>query len=302
MKNVYLSLGANLGDREKNIWKAIEKLRAHEKIKLIRLSSFYETAPWGVENQPRFINACAWIQTDLAPMDLLETTQKIEREFGAHEHNRPRLLDIDLLEFEEVTIDSPRLTLPHKSMRQRRFVLQPLAEISSKYRKLLESCEDPLEVTKLPSLEFTILACVSENWGIGLKNDLLFRIPRDLQRFKTLTLGQNVIMGRRTFESIGKFLPNRNNYILSRSGAIPNLETLFDKLDRSRKNFVIGGGKIFEEFLPITTRAEITLVHETREADTFLENFFQREDFSITSREKFHDSLDFEFTRWEVLR
>ena len=293
MKNVYLSLGANLGDRFKNIWRAIEKIREHEKIKLIRLSSMYETEPWGVDNQPKFINAAAWIQTDFAPIELLDSTQKIEREFGFHEHNQARMIDIDILEFEGIKIESDRLTLPHRFMNQRRFVLEPLVEICPSKQILLENCSDSLEVKKLPSIEFTILACVDQNWGIGFENDLLFRIPRDLHRFREMTIDQNVIMGRKTFESIGKLLPDRNNFVLSRAGL--RVEDLFEKLDRSKKNFVIGGSEIFWEFLPITSCAKITFVHETRIADKFLENLFEREDFKLISREKFHDNFDFEF-------
>lgn len=293
MKNVYLSLGANLGDRSKNIWRAIEKIREHEKIKLIRLSSMYETEPWGVDNQPKFINAAAWIQTDFAPIELLDSTQKIEREFGFHEHNQARMIDIDILEFEGVKIESDRLTLPHRFMKERRFVLEPLVEICPLKKFLLGNCSDSLEVKKLPSIEFVLIACVDQNWGIGFENDLLFRIPRDLHRFREMTIDQNVIMGRKTFESIGKFLPDRNNFVLSRSGL--KVEDLFEKLDRSKKNFVIGGAEIFWEFLPITSRAEITFVHETRIADKFLENLFGREDFKLISREKFHYDFDFEF-------
>lgn len=293
MKNVYLSLGANLGDRFKNIWRAIEKIREHEKIKLIRLSSMYETEPWGVDNQPKFINAAAWIQTDLEPIELLDSTQKIEREFGFHEHNQARMIDIDILEFEGIKIESDRLTLPHRFMNQRRFVLEPLIEICPSKKFLLENCSDSLEVKKLQSIEFTILACVDQNWGIGFENDLLFRIPRDLHRFREMTIDQNVIMGRKTFESIGKFLPDRNNFVLSRAGL--RVEDLFEKLDRSKKNFVIGGSEIFWEFLPITSCAKITFVHATRIADKFLENLFDREDFKLISREKFHDDFDFEF-------
>ena len=293
MKNVYLSLGANLGDRSKNIWRAIEKIREHDKIKLIRLSSMYETEPWGVDNQPKFINAAAWIQTDLEPIELLDSTQKIEREFGFHEHNQARMIDIDILEFEGVKIESDRLTLPHRFMNQRRFVLEPLIEICPLKKFLLENCSDSLEVKKLPSIEFVLIACVDQNWGIGFENDLLFRIPRDLHRFREMTIDQNVIMGRKTFESIGKFLPDRNNFVLSRSGL--KVEDLFEKLDRSKKNFVIGGSEIFWEFLPITSRAEIAFVHETRIADKFLENLFEREDFKLISRKNFHDDFIFEF-------
>ncbi len=134
--SVGLGLGANLGDAADNLRRAVNLLRA-KGLEFVALSSLYATRPWGVLDQPDFLNACALARTDLAPLDLLELTQETERALGRTAGRRwgPRLIDIDILFYASLTSceilnwrDS-RLTLPHPEMTRRAFVLQPLAEI-----------------------------------------------------------------------------------------------------------------------------------------------------------------------------
>ena len=295
MKDIFLSLGSNLGDHRKNIFAAVEKLR--EKSKLIKFSSLYETEAWGKTDQPNFLNAAAWFKTELDPYDFLDEIHRIENELGRIrlEHWGSRTIDIDILHYENFSCNDDRLTLPHKFLKQRRFVLEPLSEIRPEFENLLRDCTDNLKVEKIfgspNDFNFILLACVDENFGLGFENQLLFRIPKDMKKFRELTLNQRVIMGRKTFESIGKFLPDRENFVLSRHGL--TIEKLFERLDNSKKNFIIGGSEIYEKFLPYVNRAEITLVHETRRSDVFLENLFEREDFLIESRQKFEDGFEF---------
>ena len=131
---VYIALGANLGDRDAAMHQAIEAL--DERIgPLVKCSSFYETAPVDFDSEHLFLNAVALFETALPPMALLEETQTIEREMGRtrKSHNGvhyDRCIDIDLLLLGDTVVTSPRLVLPHPHLHERTFVLQPLAEIA----------------------------------------------------------------------------------------------------------------------------------------------------------------------------
>ena len=128
----YLSLGANLGNREGTIRVAVERIAAEEGITLRAVSSLYETEPWGKMDQPRFLNIAVSLQTTMTPEALLMCAQKIETELGRVRHERwgARVIDIDLLHIEGVERNTPALTLPHPYMTERAFVLVPLAEIA----------------------------------------------------------------------------------------------------------------------------------------------------------------------------
>ena len=128
----YLSLGANLGQREVSIIEAMRLLQASEKIQLTAVSSLYETPPWGKLDQPAFINAAAAVKTELAPLELLQICQSIENQLGRqrHEHWGARTIDVDMLYIPGVTMDEEALKLPHPYMLQRSFVLVPLAEVA----------------------------------------------------------------------------------------------------------------------------------------------------------------------------
>lgn len=128
----YLSLGANLGQREVSIIEAMRLLQASEKIQLTAVSSLYETPPWGKLDQPAFINAAAAVKTELAPLEFLQICQRIEKQLGRqrHEHWGARTIDVDMLYIPGVTMDEEALKLPHPYMLQRSFVLVPLAEVA----------------------------------------------------------------------------------------------------------------------------------------------------------------------------
>ena len=128
---VYISLGSNLGDRENNIKKALDKISAHPAIKVVRISSNYETDPWGHTDQPKFINAAAALETTISAKDLLNYFKKIEQELGRTETFKwgPRVIDIDILTYGEQTINEPDLIIPHPRMQEREFVQKPLNEI-----------------------------------------------------------------------------------------------------------------------------------------------------------------------------
>jgi 2-amino-4-hydroxy-6-hydroxymethyldihydropteridine diphosphokinase len=130
----YLSLGSNVGDREANLREAIERLGAVGRVESV--SSFYETEPVEVVDQPWFINCAVRLATSKSPRDLLASVLAIERSMG-RERTRPkgpRNIDIDILLYDDQVVDEPGLTIPHPGLPERMFVLAPLAEIAPEVR------------------------------------------------------------------------------------------------------------------------------------------------------------------------
>lgn len=134
-----MSLGTNLGDKEKNLRDAVHKIE--EQIgKVISLSAFYMTAPWGFESDNGFLNAAVCIETELLPLEVLQKTQEIERELGRTHKSTggvysDRLIDIDLLMYDDLILSATsssgaELNLPHPLMAERDFVMRPMAEIA----------------------------------------------------------------------------------------------------------------------------------------------------------------------------
>lgn len=132
----YIALGSNLGDRRALLEGAVEALRALPHCRLGPVSGFIETEPFGYTEQPRFLNGCLALDTLLPPLELLDELQKLEQAALRERklHWGPRTLDLDLLFYEDLKMDSARLTLPHPGIAERDFVLRPLAEIASEVR------------------------------------------------------------------------------------------------------------------------------------------------------------------------
>jgi len=128
---VYLSLGSNLGDREKNLRTAIAAL-ADSKVRVTRISSLYETEPVDLREQPWFLNCAVQGETESPPLDLLRALRGIESHMGSKKlvPKGPRLIDLDILLYGDKTIETPELQVPHPRMLVRKFVLEPLAEIA----------------------------------------------------------------------------------------------------------------------------------------------------------------------------
>jgi len=132
MATVHIGLGANVGDREATMRAAVERLRAHPAIRVRRVSTLIETEPvGGPPAQPVYLNGAAELETDLEPDALLDVLQQIERDLGRQRRARwgPREIDLDILLWGDRVVETDRLTIPHARLRQRRFVLEPLAEI-----------------------------------------------------------------------------------------------------------------------------------------------------------------------------
>lgn len=128
----YVGLGSNLGDREAALRGALELLAAEPGVELVAVSAFRETEPVGLVDQPPFLNAAAAVETELGPHALLQRLLAIERALGRRRTGPrfgPRTIDLDLLLYGDLVLDGPRLTLPHPRLHERRFALEPLAEL-----------------------------------------------------------------------------------------------------------------------------------------------------------------------------
>ena len=133
MARAYVGLGANLDDREKTIRRAVELLADTDGVEVLAVSALRETDPVGVEDQPRFLNGAAELETTLRPGALLEVLLGIERLLGRVRDGvrfGPRTIDLDLLLYDDETIDEPGLTVPHPRLHERSFALEPLAELA----------------------------------------------------------------------------------------------------------------------------------------------------------------------------
>lgn len=167
----FLGLGANLGDRQSNLTQALQQLRT--KVSVDEVSSFYSTKPVGYMDQPDFLNIACQITTDLSPLDLLHFAKQIEKLMGRQVsfRNAPRPIDIDILLYDDLVLDTPELTIPHPRMSERAFVLAPLAEIA------------PQAVHPVAKLTIQELLAQADQGGVELHSRGL-RIPlgRDIQQ------------------------------------------------------------------------------------------------------------------------
>ena len=139
---VYLGLGSNIGNRQEKLRQSIEKIR-QEIGEVVRQSSFYETKPWGIDSPHLFLNACICVLTSLSPNQLLISTQKIEKQLGRlkkttiHGHYTDRIIDIDILLYDNIEVSEKNLIIPHPLIKEREFVMKPLFEICPNIEELL---------------------------------------------------------------------------------------------------------------------------------------------------------------------
>ena len=148
----YLSLGSNMGNKLYYLMEALIAIDAMEKVTLARVSSFYETAPWGFTDQDTFYNIAVEVRTDLLPFELLRKLQGVEDKLQRKREVRwgPRTIDIDIVFYDNLIIDTEELVVPHPRYRERKFVLAPLYEIYDKREKLLKYLKsDESEIKKI---------------------------------------------------------------------------------------------------------------------------------------------------------
>ncbi|MCL1867350.1 MAG: 2-amino-4-hydroxy-6-hydroxymethyldihydropteridine diphosphokinase [Paludibacter sp.] len=138
MAITFFSIGTNLGNRKRNIERAIALLEKRVG-RCVKISDFYQTSPWGFVSENEFLNIAAEFETTLQPLDLLKVTQQIERALGRARKSEngtycDRIIDIDILFYDNLIINLPQLTLPHPLLQKRDFVLTPLAQIASEWQ------------------------------------------------------------------------------------------------------------------------------------------------------------------------
>ena len=138
MTKAYVGLGANLGDREEMLQRAVELLAAEPGIEVVAVSSLRETEPVGYVDQPAFLNGACAVETELSPHDLLDRLLAIERALGRERGKGPRwgprTIDLDLLLYGQETVEEPGLTVPHPRLSERPFALEPLVELDAGLR------------------------------------------------------------------------------------------------------------------------------------------------------------------------
>ncbi len=158
-ENLYLLTGSNLGDREDFLRQAHFAIEKKVGV-ILQASGLYQTAPWGIRDQPDFLNQALWVRTALSPFAVLNTVKQIEKQMGRMEVLRwgERIIDIDILFYGDLILESPTLTIPHPRLHERNFALAPLVEIAPDFthpvlkktvRVLLEESGDELEAKRI---------------------------------------------------------------------------------------------------------------------------------------------------------
>ena len=160
MSIIYLSIGTNLGDKLNNIRRLFKRIRRDNSIRISSISSVYETEPVGFEQQDNFYNLCMIGQTDLKPLALLQYIKRTEKELGRKSTVKwgPRLIDVDILFYDDLILNEKKLKIPHPEIQNRRFVLVPLHElnpdlmcpgINKKISAILETTNKSIYIKKL---------------------------------------------------------------------------------------------------------------------------------------------------------
>jgi len=156
----------------------------------------------------------------------------------------------------------------------------------------------------------TIIAAVADNKALGKDNQLIWHLPSDLKRFKKVTSDHNVIMGRKTYESLGKPLPNRTNIVISRSSdykaagciVVNSLQNALDAAKEDKNPFILGGAEIYHQAIPFADKLDLTFVHHKFEADAFFPEI-DKTVWKETSREDFKadekNIYDYSFVTFE---
>jgi len=173
MEHVFLGIGSNVGDRLRFLGDAVLKLRSVPATRVVKVSSVYETEPVGIKNQSDFLNAAVAVQTAIGAEELYAHIKFIEKAIGRVGRARwgPREIDIDILLYGDRVIDTPTIVIPHREMLNRRFVLQPLAEIGPStvhplthktIEELIAECKDSNLVRKSPEMTQTFFTALQE--------------------------------------------------------------------------------------------------------------------------------------------
>lgn len=291
-----IALGSNMGDSKALIQTAIESLKNDKFIKDVIVSDLITTKPYGYTKQNDFLNGALICKTIYSPHKLLDIMHKIENNANRKRkiHWGPRTLDLDLIFYDSEIIADSVLTVPHPDMHNRTFVLEPIVEIAPYYRhpvfkmnvsQLLEKLNSSSHDENLPIIRkknINMIVAVASNGVIGKNGKIPWNIPEDMKYFKEITKGNVVIMGRKTFESIGFSLPDRFNIVVSRSKVyrdknVISASCLEDAIEIAEqyalKNnceiFLCGGFQIYSEGIKYADKLFITELSESYDGDVF---------------------------------
>ena len=300
-----IALGSNIGDSRELIGNAVKSFRESDFFRNVTHSELIVTKPYGYTDQPDFLNGALICETLYSPHGLLDFMQTVENNAGRTReiHWGPRTLDVDLIFYDDDIIADSRLNVPHPDMHNRRFVLQPVTELAPWYRhpilgltaaQLLERLEAEEKKTS-PKKPVTVIAAVAKNGVIGSSGRIPWDIPEDMTHFRWLTMGNVLVMGRKTFESIGAPLDGRKTIVVTKtaqySGEVltaPCFEdslVLAQKLDYGDEIFVCGGGEIYSAAIPYADRLCLTELEEEYDGDVSFPEF-SRDDFVLEKSAK----------------
>ncbi len=334
-----IALGSNMGDSVSLINSAVESLKNDRFIKDVKVSELIITKPYGYTEQDDFVNGALICKTIYSSHKLLDVMHELENNADRKRiiHWGPRTLDLDLIFYDSEIIADKVLSVPHPDMHNRTFVLEPIVQIAPYYRHpvLNMNVSQLLEKLKSESHEETvisesdeknndseinedfssyrkinIISAVSANGVIGKNGKIPWNIPEDMQYFRDTTKGNVVIMGRKTFESIGIPLSQRFNIVVSKNKlymdknmlSATSLEEALEIAGEyaSQNNceiFLCGGSRIYSEGIKYADRLYLTELDFECEGDVFFPSFDKKCYTLIKS--DYHADLGLKFNIYE---
>jgi 2-amino-4-hydroxy-6-hydroxymethyldihydropteridine diphosphokinase len=227
----YVGIGTNLGDRFANVGRALDALRKLGRVR--RSSSLYRTEPWGKRDQPWFLNAVVLLETDLRPRALLEELQVAEKKLGRRSGERwgARVIDLDLLLYDDVEIDEPDFRVPHPRLRERAFVLVPLAQLDERFAPLREL---------LPARELAGVVPVERESGANMPEERWNSIGERVRALAALLVSSDAIRVRvqRGDVDVEVGRRSRRQRPLSRSSGAGPAESPAQRIDTIKADLV----------------------------------------------------------------
>lgn len=317
LSTAYLALGSNLGDRLANLRRALRLLEQKEDVLVLQAGRIYENRAIGMGEADPFYNTVVEVKTALDPQALLARCLEVEDVLGRVRTGVwvPRTLDLDVLLYDSLQIETPVLTLPHPSMLERDFVMLPLADVAPD--KMLEGSSAAARAKTLSSDELScleeriwtepqvrLIAAVAENGVIGKDGQLPWSIPEDWELFLKKTKGGTLVMGRKSFLEMVKepTWEERRRYCVVTSQpekvsdyAVPTAGSLQEALTlakgSSRPIWICGGSAIYEEALGCSDQLHLTRVNGVIPGDTYFPEWtstFRKKVASVDSSDQNH--------------
>jgi len=324
LSQVYIGLGSNLGNRINNLRRAVELLESSKAVIITQASPVYENRAIGIEGGSDFYNGVIELYTALSPLALLECCQQIEIEMGRKKSDiwLNRIIDIDLILYGKLVLESERLNLPHKELLKRDFVLKPLIDIARGLDFQGKKIEDhaipkglgginKTNLTLWPLSQINQIAAVSDNGVIGIGGRLPWSIKEDWEIFLKKTKRGVLIMGRLSFEEMLKDSDweNDREYIVLTHGEtlkdhrkveyVSGIEeAMVEARARNKAIWICGGSAVYESTFKLTEKLHLTRIHKNYQGDTYFpkyHEFLPHKESEISSKS---GDLDYTFEIW----